>query len=97
MVDLSLTLSSFRDGVLGKFTGEGKTDSSLDFTRREGRLLSVTCKLASLGSQSVEDVTDEGVEDGYTTLRDTGIGVDLLQDLLMRKGKEEDVRSVLLL
>ena len=74
-------LGTLRHSVLGEFTGKGEAHSSLDLTGREGGLLGVASELASLSSQTVEDVTDERVEDGDTTLGDTGIGVDLLQHL----------------
>jgi hypothetical protein len=80
-------LGSFGDGVLGKFTGKHQTDSGLDLTRRKGGLLVVSGKLSSLGGDALEDIVDEGVHDRHTLLGDTGIGVDLLQDLV-------DVRRV---
>ena len=52
----------------------------LDLTRRDGRLLVVSSELASLGCNTLEDVVDEGVQDGHGTVGDTSVGVDLLED-----------------
>ena len=37
---------------------------------------------ASLSSNTLEDVIDEGVHDGHGLAGDTSVGVDLLQDLV---------------
>ena len=82
-------LGSLRDGVLGKLTRKEEADSSLDLAGGEGRLLVVAGELGGLQSDLVEDVVDEGVEDGDTSLGDTSLRVDLLEDLV-------DVRGVAL-
>mgnify|MGYP006869409472 CR=1 FL=1 len=43
--------------------------------------LPVTCNIISLNSDLLEDIVDEGVHDSHGTLGDTGIGVDLTEDL----------------
>ena len=75
-------LGSFGDGVLGELSGKHKTNSGLDFSAGESGLLVVSGKLSGFGSNSLEDIVDEGVHDRHTLLGDTGIGVDLLQNLV---------------
>jgi hypothetical protein len=82
-------LGSLRDGVLSKLTRKEETDGGLDLAGREGRLLVVSGELGGLKSDLVKDVVDEGVEDGDTSLGDTSLRVDLLEDLV-------DVRRVAL-
>jgi hypothetical protein len=60
----------------------------LDLTRRDGRLLVVSSELASLGCNTLEDVVDEGVQDGHGTVGDTSVGVDLLEDCGKRRVSE---------
>jgi len=68
--------------VLGKLTGENETDRGLDLARGDGRLLVVGSKLGGLGSNALEDIVDEGVQDRHGAVGNTGIGVDLLEDLV---------------
>jgi len=68
--------------VLGKFTGEDQADRGLDLARGDGGLLVVGGELGGLSCDALEDVVDEGVEDGHGTVGDTGVGVDLLEDLV---------------
>ena len=80
--ELSYSLGSLGDCVLGKFAREHKPDSSLDLTRRKGRLLVVSSELSCLSGNAFEDIIDEGVHDGHTLLADTGIGMNLLEHLV---------------
>jgi hypothetical protein len=89
--------------VLGKLSGENESDRGLDLSRRNGGSVVVRSELGSLGSDSLEDVRDERVEDSHGLVasgvsgsiargdeedsRDTSVGVDLLEDLV-------DVRRV---
>ena len=73
--------------MLGKFSWKKKSDSGLDLTGRKGGFLVVSGKLGGFKSDSVEDIVDEGVQDGDTLLGDTSLWVDLFQDLV-------DVRRV---
>ena len=75
-------LGALGHGVLGQLTGEGEADSRLDLAGGQGGLLRVAGQLAGLGGEAVEDVTDEGVQDGHATLGDTSVGVHLLEDLV---------------
>ena len=75
-------LGALRDGVLGQFTREEETDSSLDLPGGDGRSLVVVCKAGSLSSNTFEDVVHEGVHDGHSLGGDTSVGVDLLEDLV---------------
>jgi hypothetical protein len=80
--ELGDSLGSLTDSVLGELTRKHETNGRLDFTRREGGLLVVCGKLASLSGDTLEDVVDEGVHDGHALLADAGVGVDLLEDLV---------------
>ena len=86
-LELGDSLGSLGDGVLCKLSREEEADSSLDLTGREGGLLVVSGKLGCLKSDSVKDIVDERVEDGDASLGDTGLRVNLLEDLV-------DVRRV---
>ena len=83
-------LGTFADCVLGQFAGEEKAHGCLNFTAANGRLFVVLRKATCLGGNALEDVVHEAVHDGHGTAGDTGIGMDLLQDLV-------DVNAVTLL
>jgi len=68
--------------VLGQFTGEDQSYGGLDLAGRDGGLLVVSSKLGSFGSDALEDVVDERVQDGHGTVGDTGVRVNLLQDFV---------------
>jgi hypothetical protein len=76
------SLGSFRDSVLGKFTREHETDSSLDLSAAQSRLLVVRGKLSGFRGNALKDIVDEGVHDGHALLGDTRIRVNLLEDLV---------------
>jgi len=75
-------LGSLADGVLSEFTREQQTNSGLDFPAGDGRSLVVVGKARSFGSDSFEDVVDEAVHDAHSLGADSGIGVNLLQNLV---------------
>jgi len=68
--------------VLGKFTWEDESDRGLDLTGGDGGFLVVCSELGSLSSNALKDIVDEGVQDGHGTVGDTGIRVNLLEDLV---------------
>ena len=68
--------------MLGKFSRKEKSDGGLDLTGGKGGLLVVSGKLGGFKSDSVEDIVDEGVQDGDTLLGDTSIRVNLFQQRL---------------
>ena len=75
--------------MLGELSREHQAHGGLDLSGRQSLLLVVSDQLDSLLSDSVKDVVDERVHDSHRLLGDTGIGVDLLQNL-------EDVDSEVL-
>jgi len=75
-------LGSLTDGVLGKLPRKLKADSGLDLATLKGGLLVVLGELSSLSTDAVEDVVDERVHHGHSLLGDSGVGVDLLEDLV---------------
>lgn len=81
-------LGSLRYGVLGQLAGQNKPHGCLDFARRDGGLLVVCSKLGSLSGYALEDVVDEGVQDGHGTVGDTGVWVNLLEDWKTKRVSE---------
>lgn len=73
---------AFADGVLSKFAGQKQPDCRLDLPTRDRRTFVVVRQAASLGGDAFEDVIDETVHDAHRLARDTGVGVDLLQNLV---------------
>ena len=73
------SLGALRHGVLGKFTREEETDSSLDFPGGDGGTLVVVSKAGSFCSNAFEDVIHERVHDGHSLGGNTSVGVDLLE------------------
>ena len=75
-------LGSFGHGVLGQLSREKQTNSSLDFSAGDGGSTVVVSQTGSLGSNTLEDVIDEGVHDGHGLAGDASVGMDLLQDFV---------------
>ena len=76
------SLGSFRDSMLGKLPRQEEPHGSLDLPGGDGGPLVVVGELASLGSNPLEEVVDEGVHDAHGLGGDTGVGVHLLQHLV---------------
>ena len=74
------SLGAFRDRVLGKFTREDQSDSSLNLSGGHGVLLVVLAQAAGLCGDSLEGVIDKGVEDGHRSLGDSCVRVNLLEN-----------------
>lgn len=68
--------------MLGELTGKDETDRGLNLAGGDGRLLVVSSKLRGLSRDTLEDVVDEGVQDRHGTVGDTGVRVNLLEDLV---------------
>jgi len=85
--ELGHGLGALGHGVLGELSGEEESHGGLDLSGREGGLLAVAGQARRLQSQALEDVVDEGVQDGHASLGDASVGVHLLQHLV-------DVRSI---
>ena len=75
-------LGALRDGVLGELTREEEPDSGLDLTRGDGGPLVVVSQTGGLSGDPLEQVVDERVHDAHGLGGDTGVRVDLLQDLV---------------
>ena len=75
-------LGTLRDGVLGELSGEDESDRGLDLSGRDGGSVVVRGELGGFGSDSLENVRDERVEDSHGLVGDTSVGVDLLEDLV---------------
>jgi hypothetical protein len=84
--ELGDSLGSLRDSMLGKLSRKEKSDGGLDLSGGEGRLLVVAGQLGGLQGDALEDIVHEGVQDGDTSLGDTNVGVDLLEDLVDVRG-----------
>ena len=72
--------------MLGEFTGKHQSHSCLDFSARESCLLVIGSQLSGFGGDSFKYIIDEGVHDGHALLGDTGIGMDLFEDLVDVRG-----------
>ena len=68
--------------MLGELTGEEEPDGGLDLAGGDSGSLVVVRKLGSLGGDPLEDVIDEGVHDAHGLGRDSGVGMNLLQDFV---------------
>ena len=75
-------LGAFRDGVFGQFSGEEEPDGGLDLPGCDGGPLVVVGQFGSLGSDTLEEIVDERVHDAHGLGGDTGVGVNLLEDLV---------------
>ena len=75
-------LGSLRDGVLGQLSGKEETDGGLDLARGDRGPLVVVSQTASLGGDALKDVVDKRVHDGHGLGGHSGVGVNLLQDLV---------------
>ena len=62
--ELGDSLGALRDGVLGELTRKDQSDGSLDLSGSEHSLVVVSNKAASLRSDLLEGVVDQGVQDG---------------------------------
>ena len=90
-------LGTFRDGVLGQFTGEEEPDSGLDLPGGDGGPLVVVGQTGSLGGDTFEDIVDEGIHDAHGLGRDSGVRVNLFQHLVDVNGVRLLPLSLLLL
>ena len=68
--------------MLGQFSGKEEPDGGLDLPRGDGGPLVVVGQSGGFGSNTLKDVIDKGVHDAHGLGGDTGIGVDLFQDLV---------------
>ena len=68
--------------MLGQLSGQQESHRSLDLPGRDGRPLVVVGQTGRLGGDALEDVVDEAVHDRHGLAGHTGVGVDLLQDLV---------------
>ena len=75
-------LGSLRDGVLGQLSGKEEPDRGLDFPGGDGGPLVVVGQTGSLSGDHGEDIVDKRVHDAHGLGGDTGVGVDLLEDLV---------------
>ena len=82
MGELGDSLGALRDGMLGELTREDESDSGLDLAGRQGGLLGAAGQLGGLLGDSLEDIVDEGVQDGHASLGDADVRVHLLQHLV---------------
>jgi len=76
------SLGSLRHGVLSELTGKEEPYGSLNFPRGNGGPLVVEGETGSFDSDTFKNVVDERVHDAHGFARNTGIGVNLLEDLV---------------
>ena len=75
-------LCAFTDSVLGEFTGQKETDSSLDLSACDGGSLVVVSQSGCFSSDSLEDIVDKAVHDGHSFAWNTSVWVHLSQHLV---------------
>ena len=68
--------------MLSQLSGQEEPDSSLDLPGGDSRPLVVVSETGSLGSDPLEDVIHKAVHDAHCLGGDTGVRVDLLQNLV---------------
>jgi len=68
--------------MLSQFTGQQKSNGSLDFPACDGGSLVVVSETGGLCGDPLENVVDKTVHDGHGFAADTGIGVNLFQDFV---------------
>ncbi len=68
--------------MLGQLTREKETDRGLDLSRSDGVALVVASETTSLLSDALEDVVHERVHDSHGLVRDAGVGMHLLENLV---------------
>ena len=76
------SLGALRHGMLGQLTRQEEPDSSLDLPGGDGGPLVVVGQAGGLSSNPLKDVIDKGVHDAHGLGGDTGVRVDLLEDLV---------------
>ena len=75
--ELGDSLGAFRHSVLGQLSWKDEPDSSLDLAGSHCGLLVVSGQLGSLRGNLVEDVIDEGVQNGHSLGADACVWVHL--------------------
>lgn len=81
------SLCALRDSVLGQFTGQEKTDSSLDLSRGDCRALVVLSQASRFARNTLEDVVNERIHDAHGLRRDASVRVNLLENLFHKRRK----------
>ena len=76
------SLGALTDGVLGQFSRQKETDSSLDFSAGDGGPTVVVGQTGSLSSNTLKNVIHERVHDRHGLAGDTSVRVNLLQNLV---------------
>jgi len=75
-------LGSLGNGVFREFSRQKETDGGLDFPTGDRRSLVVVGESGRFGGDPFEDVVHERVHDGHGLRADSGVGVNLLEDLV---------------
>lgn len=68
--------------MLSELAGQEQPHGGLDLPRGDRRPLVVVSETRSFGGDAFEDVVHEGVHDRHGLARDTGIGMDLLENFV---------------
>ncbi len=80
--EFSHCFSALRNGVLGKFTRQNKTDRSLYFAAGKSISLASLLKSNGLCDETFKDIVDKGIHNGHGFLGYGRIGMHLLEDLV---------------
>ena len=79
--ELGHSLGALRHSVLGQLSGENEPHSCLNLARGHCGLLVVASQLCGLCGDLLEDVRDEGVQDGDGTAGNSSVRVHLQQSI----------------
>ena len=75
-------LGALTHGMLGQFTGQKQTNSSLDFSACDGGSFVVVSQTARLTSDSLKDIIHKAVHDAHCFAADASVWVHLLHDFV---------------
>ena len=76
-MNLVTALVPLRHSMLGQLSWKNQANSSLDLPGSDSWLLVVAGKVGCLRGNLLENVVDEGVQDGHSLGTDSSVGVDL--------------------
>ena len=94
--ELGDSLGALRHSVLGQLSGKDEPHSCLDLARGHSGLLVVAGQLSGLSGDLLEDVRDEGVQDGDGTAGNSSVRVHLQQDSNACQPRAEGFQSKIL-
>ena len=87
--ELGDSFGAFRHGVLGQLSRQDQPNCCLDLTGSDSWLLVVASQLGCLCGNLLEDVIDEGIQNGHGLGADASVRVDLQVIVLLKLKAQE--------